>query len=582
MALSRFVLPFTDVGRGIKPSSGAKLFFYATGTGTSTPASTFSDSAGNTPNTNPVISDANGVFPNIFMSGMFNVVLKDSNDVQVWSADPVNGIPSTGTGFDQVPLNSDINTKFVVNFNTLLDAVGSTLLVDGQSVNLKERTTGNFGGAIWDVVLASTVTPNIYSIVESTGIPALALVLRLGNEIDLIALGASPNATGSHNSAVFQYASSQTDFNVINVCEGSFTISETWVLNDKSLVGAGWRKTQFLPANNTIDAIEFAEGSDFFECRGFTVIYPSLGTGNGVTINNDCHNYVVNQVETILASTGMLIGSRGFAVSIDDVRFNNGVNGLVINGSGQATTFKIGTAYCNVMSNIGFNFNAVNDVYADNLIADLISNYPVFVSSTVTLQINNLHMENGDFGSNAEVAYLRLNSVKNAIINNINADLMTSTVPHYAISVQDGPTKLWLKGYRNVTSTNDNLAIINEVGGKPDSTYTFEGTSVDSNSIITTAGGSDGRYIFPDFQNFYFTGVTGSSGKFQVSHPNVPAILGSAPKGIFANVLDNGVNSAVEVITFSGITQFQLRSLSTGGAVSTSGVTINAHLRYDT
>ena len=102
MALSRFVLPFPDVGGGIKPSSGAKLFFYATGT--STPASTFSDLAGSTANTNPVIADANGLFSDIFLSGTFKVILKDANDVQIWEADPVTNIdevPSTSVTFLQ-------------------------------------------------------------------------------------------------------------------------------------------------------------------------------------------------------------------------------------------------------------------------------------------------------------------------------------------------------------------------------------------------------------------------------------------------------------------------------------------------
>jgi hypothetical protein len=88
MALSRFVLPFADVGAGITPSSGAKLYFYATGT--TTPSTTYADSTGDTPNANPVIAYANGIFPAIFLSGIFNVVLKDANDVQIWTADPVS------------------------------------------------------------------------------------------------------------------------------------------------------------------------------------------------------------------------------------------------------------------------------------------------------------------------------------------------------------------------------------------------------------------------------------------------------------------------------------------------------------
>jgi hypothetical protein len=139
MALSRFVLPFADVGGGIRPSSGAKLFFYATGT--STPATTFSDSTGTTPNTNPVIADANGVFPNIFINGIFKAVLKDKNDVQIWEADPVSGIPSIGTDFDQVPLNSDIVYP-VANVTALRALTGISV---GQSFCLEGHTNSKLG-----------------------------------------------------------------------------------------------------------------------------------------------------------------------------------------------------------------------------------------------------------------------------------------------------------------------------------------------------------------------------------------------------------------------------------------------------
>lgn len=83
---SRFVLPFADVGSGIKPSSGAQLFFFETGT--STPKDTFTDQAATTPNTNPVIADSNGLFSDIFCEGIYKVVLKDKDLVQIWEADP--------------------------------------------------------------------------------------------------------------------------------------------------------------------------------------------------------------------------------------------------------------------------------------------------------------------------------------------------------------------------------------------------------------------------------------------------------------------------------------------------------------
>ena len=88
MSLSRFTAPFFDAGSGIIPADGAKLFFYATGT--TTFSNTYNCPDGTTANANPVIADSEGVFPDIFFSGTFKVVLKDKNNVQIWEADPVS------------------------------------------------------------------------------------------------------------------------------------------------------------------------------------------------------------------------------------------------------------------------------------------------------------------------------------------------------------------------------------------------------------------------------------------------------------------------------------------------------------
>ena len=67
-------------------------------------------------------------------------------------------------------------------FKELNDAVTFTSAVVGKVANIKERTTGNGGGATWDYVLASSVTPNTDNIVQCTGTPTLALVLRASIE----------------------------------------------------------------------------------------------------------------------------------------------------------------------------------------------------------------------------------------------------------------------------------------------------------------------------------------------------------------------------------------------------------------
>ena len=64
-------------------------------------------------------------------------------------------------------------------FETLAEAVNSTKLTEGLMFRVKERETGKGGGALWRVVLASSVTPNDIHIMP-TAVVALAAVLVTG------------------------------------------------------------------------------------------------------------------------------------------------------------------------------------------------------------------------------------------------------------------------------------------------------------------------------------------------------------------------------------------------------------------
>ena len=75
-----------------KPLAGGKLYSYQAGT--STPAATYTDESGDTPNTNPVVMDANG-YADVWLGGSnYKLILKDSSDVELWSVDNVKGLTS--------------------------------------------------------------------------------------------------------------------------------------------------------------------------------------------------------------------------------------------------------------------------------------------------------------------------------------------------------------------------------------------------------------------------------------------------------------------------------------------------------
>lgn len=104
---------------------GALLYFYQSGT--STPLATYSNAALSLPNTNPVVSDAGGLFPSIFLLSArdYKVILKDSNGNQLWQADPVNG------GGVTVAIETVTNISALRALSVTSAALGSIIYVRG-------------------------------------------------------------------------------------------------------------------------------------------------------------------------------------------------------------------------------------------------------------------------------------------------------------------------------------------------------------------------------------------------------------------------------------------------------------------
>ncbi|MCP4490414.1 MAG: hypothetical protein GY820_24305, partial [Gammaproteobacteria bacterium] len=97
-------------------------------------------------------------------------------------ANKVLGFTSTG---ELDYLSGSVATASLREYITLSSAVSDVSSMSiGDVLILKERTTGNKGGAVWDVVDATTVTEDTYSIVA--GDATRSLVLRISNPARLV------------------------------------------------------------------------------------------------------------------------------------------------------------------------------------------------------------------------------------------------------------------------------------------------------------------------------------------------------------------------------------------------------------
>ena len=209
--------PYMDVGAGLTPADGAKLYFYVVGS--ATPKDSYTTAAATVAHANPLIADAKGVFPAIYLSGDYDWVLQDKNSVQ----------RNTGSVSEFATAS---NSVFDKNFATLALAKADHNIISGDAVNLKERTTGNGGGGMWDVI-AGTGTANGVDIVAHDTLD-LSLVLRINGAVYPLPLGAvSDGVTNAIAVLDRMVILAQTYSLPIDLQSGNFYVSALWHVNEK-------------------------------------------------------------------------------------------------------------------------------------------------------------------------------------------------------------------------------------------------------------------------------------------------------------------------------------------------------------
>lgn len=134
----------------------------------------------------------NGSPVQVLTDGNYSIKVLNSSGAQVYFIE---------NALDGEPITTD-STIAVKNFATLALAVADTSLVDGDTLDLAERTTGNGGGDTWDVVLSSTVTENTFNIVQAVGVGTLSLVLRYDGVVNIKAWGAVGDGTTDDSPAI--------------------------------------------------------------------------------------------------------------------------------------------------------------------------------------------------------------------------------------------------------------------------------------------------------------------------------------------------------------------------------------------
>lgn len=181
--------------------AGAKLYWYATGT--STPQATYSDEALTTPNANPVVANADGRFPAIWLQPLdYKMILKSFDDTTLVTRDPIVGAL---TGGDMV-VTADSISDDTAALQAISDKVSPYDRYQHSAAaptyltiknKLKEGVSiQNFGGVIGNATANTTAFNDFAEAVEDTGFGKLKIPYGTWEINDAVDLAPNSLATG--------------------------------------------------------------------------------------------------------------------------------------------------------------------------------------------------------------------------------------------------------------------------------------------------------------------------------------------------------------------------------------------------
>ncbi len=230
----------------------------------------------------------------------------------------------TGVAWES-QVNVPVGESRVIPFDTLDAAINSTdtsKIFAGAALNLKERSTGNGGGAMWDVVLTSSVVTNGLDIVQSNAIPSLTLKLRIEDCIDINKMGAVGNYTADSTPVIERALILFTEKRLPIKGIGAFRYTGTLNLPEGVVFdGAGGAKIATFPQTGG-DKSNLRPGYKD-KINGFSIIFD--GTGSVDT-------YSTNRSDKYASFRPMVIYPYHSPYQIKGVAFIQDMNVLDSNG----------------------------------------------------------------------------------------------------------------------------------------------------------------------------------------------------------------------------------------------------------
>ena len=411
-------------------------------------------------------------------------------------------------------------------YNRKFDTLSSALSADfdisavGTSVDLKERESGKYGGATWDIVLASSVTLNPYNKIQCTGNTLLALVLSGGDRY--IDIGQIGGFSGEDISPHLQFA--VDNYNHVNLTGTSYNSTTPIIVSTKC---------------HRITGTTIATNMRFYGCDGFVLSKDACEISHMTIFSLDVTGVTTDpKLYTGIRSQGVN-GANRSRIKMDTLFVRGWAKCFDFKYTWNSTISKVSSVNClNAVTYFGLSVN--NHISDSHLLGDLSSGSIVVetVIDTVTgkkgegLTITNSLIASGNINIRSS-GFLSLN-ISNCVIDLAESiALRLTNVQSFKMSnswvYSKGSSLVWdplgssvnqdanvsgctltsLNGFVNVGGNNNNIKLIgNDIIGPNRLLYLEVGNKnmvVDGNNFTQTdvtptlssifAGMSDGTII---------------------------------------------------------------------------------------
>jgi hypothetical protein len=550
---------FTNTGAVL---TGGKLFTYAAGT--TTPAVTYTTSAGNVAHTNPIILDAAGRVPGgeiwLTVGVNYKFILKDSNDVLI------------GT-YDNIPGQFNTDASLVTYTPAGTGAVTTTVQTKlRESVSVKDfGATGN--GSTDDTAAIQAAITYVYSFASSSGTtqgPALYFPKGTYLISSVITMG----NTG-YNWSLSPYFYGDGAGTIIKV-NAANTGAFYWLGPNPDVDGAGNRAAGPIIENMTFTGPGSSANANSIALRFYGI--------QGITLRNTtCTGWfagesyqncdIVNRYNASCRYNyhGIISGCSGYALTGQgQLNSFNSYNGLITNNTNFGVIYTGGQAPC--FFGVNFVLNNISIIFSPNNAAGAtVTAGPSIIGCYFEADLNSTIVFGGGNGI-----------VRDAIIEGgaiiANSAYPAILVSNYANTTGRGfiNTSIGLSGSATAIDqstsagkiayqTLDNVAI----GSVTPSTGVF--TKVNSGTFIksATAGGSVDILSVGTFANvgsLSITIISTSSGKSTARKYQV-IVMGSG------TVTGSDISFVTEVYSGGG-SPFSLSETQDSPVVGTNKLTI--------